>query len=487
MATAAQARPRRPQARFAAAIPLLLAATVFAVLVQSLFIPIDSDVSWLITVNEKMLAGQRLYTDVIEPNPPASIWLYTPAVWAAAQLRLRAEAAVVALFILFALCSCAATLRLCDRLSRPPHPLVLAASVAFVTLVLPLGTFAQREHAALLLALPVLAGLAVIADRQGLSMRAALAIGAAAGMVIVIKPHFALAMVPPLCFAAWRARGLKPVLPVALAAAGVVAGYAMALVAFAPDYFRLLPMLGAVYLPLREQWTTLLRGPVLIMPLAIYALAFILRPRRVDSLAAMFLIGSAGFALAALIQAKGYLNHALPAMALGLVGLALVATQPEIQAQRRRLVLISAAALAGLQLFAMASIQPIPGLAAAVARVAPAKPSMITLGPDLLTGHPLVRNVDGRWVGSRPALFIAAGAHRQLAGASGVERTRLQRWYDSDIESFAADVRQQRPDVILVDVRPEVAWLRNDLRVRQVMAAYRPAARAGAVEVWVRR
>jgi hypothetical protein len=44
------------------------------------FVGANSDVSWEITLSEKILDGQRLYTDLIEINPPASTFLYLPAV-----------------------------------------------------------------------------------------------------------------------------------------------------------------------------------------------------------------------------------------------------------------------------------------------------------------------------------------------------------------------------------------------------------------------
>ena len=201
----------------------------------------------------------------------------------------------------------------------------------------------------------------------------------------------------------------------------------------------------------------------------------------------MFLIGSAGFTVAGLIQGKGYLNHALPGMALGFVGLVLLALEPGIERDRRNFVLTATAALACLELYAMASIQPTRGLAEAVQRVAPPHPSVITLGPDLLTGHPLVRNVGGRWAGSRAGMYIAVGAHSELPGARGPAKARLLRWYQADVAAFADDVQRERPDVILVDARPELVWLRNEPKIQSAIAGYRPRARVGDVEVWVRR
>jgi len=486
MATLAQSRIARSGPLVRPTVAVGLVAVIFAALVQSFVMSIDCDVSWLITVNEKMLAGQRLYVDVVEVNPPASIWLYTPPVWLAEQLRLRPEAVVVAAFIAWALLASAFALRLGGKLRQPPRPLVFFAALAFVELILPLGTFAQREHAAVLLAFPVLTAFAVIAEGRALSLPVRIAVGAAAGLVITIKPHFALAIVPAALFAAWRARAVKPMIPIAAAAAALVALYAAALLLFTPQYLQMLPMLADVYLPLRERWSILLAGPVVVAPLAVFAIALVLRPRRFAALPAMFLIGSAGFALAGVIQGKGYLNHALPGIALGLVGLVLLATDTGVE-RGRKFVLAAAAGLACIEFYAMACIRPIPGLAQAVERVAPPRPSVITLGPDLLTGHPLVRNVDGRWVGSSAGLYVAAGAHPQIPHAHGEARARLLRWYEADVDSFAADVEWAHPDVILVDTRPDFAWLRKEPKVQRAIAGYIPRARVGDVEVWVRR
>jgi hypothetical protein len=487
MATLARSTPLRPRLMFRPTLLIAFAAAVITALVQSFLVPIDCDVSWLTTVNEKMLAGQRLYVDIIEVNPPASIWLYTPFVWLAHQLQLRPEAMIVAAFIAGALATSALALRIGAHLRRSPNPLIFFALLCFVELLLPLGTFAQREHAAILFAAPALTALAVLSEKRALSLPLRVIAGLAAGLVIAIKPHFALAIIPAVVLAAWQARALRPMIPAAAAAIAVIALYAAAVVVFTPEYLQLLPMLAAAYLPLHDYWLTLLRGPVVIVPLAIYALALFLRPGRVAALAAMFLIASAGFAVAGLIQGKGYLNHALPGMALGFVGLVLLALEPGIERDRRNFVLAATAALACLEVYAMASIQPIRGLAEAVQRVAPPRPSVITLGPDLLTGHPLVRNVGGRWAGSRAGMYIAVGAYSELPGARGPAKARLFRWYEDDVAAFANDVQRERPDVILVDARPELAWLRKEPKIQRAVAGYRPRARVGDVEIWVRR
>ncbi|HLH48128.1 MAG TPA: hypothetical protein VKV96_02200, partial [Roseiarcus sp.] len=55
---------------------LIPAAAALAALAIGLWRPVNTDISWLLTVNERILAGATPYKDVIELNPPASILLY---------------------------------------------------------------------------------------------------------------------------------------------------------------------------------------------------------------------------------------------------------------------------------------------------------------------------------------------------------------------------------------------------------------------------
>jgi hypothetical protein len=54
---------------------LPLALIVAAAIAVRHFVGANTDVSWEITLSEKILDGQRLYVDLIELNPPASTFL----------------------------------------------------------------------------------------------------------------------------------------------------------------------------------------------------------------------------------------------------------------------------------------------------------------------------------------------------------------------------------------------------------------------------
>lgn len=462
------------------ALPLLASAFLLAAAtIQANWIPVDADVSWLITVCEAVLSGQRLYVDLLEANPPASVWLYLPPVWLAHATGLKPEAVVVGAALAGSLLSLWATVTTASHLSRAPRPSLLAAACGFVLFLLPGGLFAQREHVALMLALPVLTQLAAIADRQRLSLASTSAGGAAAGLLIVIKPHFALVLLLPAVWTLLRTRDVRRLVTPALIAAAIAVIYAAALLLFARDYLRVLPMLADTYLPMRDKPANFLIGPMLLAPALFFALSRLLRARSATQSTILYL-GAAGFALAGLIQGKNYLNHALPGMALALVALLLLFGQLGDRS-RRRLVGLATFAIAAIQLNATVAIQPLPGLAEAIVRAGPPRPTIMTLGTELSTGHPAVRHARGRWVGSSPALFTAAGARYV-----GLDRPAARRWYHADLDTFVRDVRTKRPDLLLIEDRSR-AWLLKDPAIRAAVSPYHPVARAGDIEVWRRR
>src|SRR5713101_4776931 len=69
--------------------PLLwfLIALVFVVaIVLRQVVPLNTDVSWLLTIGERVLDGQRLYVDIVEINPPMAVLAYLPGIAVARAL-----------------------------------------------------------------------------------------------------------------------------------------------------------------------------------------------------------------------------------------------------------------------------------------------------------------------------------------------------------------------------------------------------------------
>lgn len=459
------------------AAPIALCALA-AILMQTVWLPIDADVSWLITVCEKVLSGARLYVDVVEVNPPASVWLYLPLVWAAHATGAKPEALVGGGFVAAGVISSLCTVRLASKLDDAPRPMFVAFAAGLVTLVFPMALFAQREHAALLLALPALTALALIAEGKRLRLGAAIATGFAAGLVIVIKPHFALAVLPAAIWAAWCCRSLKPLLPGLASAFAALGLYAAAVLLWAEAYFGWVPVLSHVYLPLHDTLWHVLADP-LLFPALVLLLALLLRPERLPALVITSALGALGFAAAAMVQAKDYPNHLLPGGGLALFAALTILGSNAPRREKRAI----SAAIAVVCLWQMQgwAILPDAKVSAAITEVAPPHPRVITLGRELTTGHPVTRNIGARWVGSRAGLYIAGIAHDHdmndpLAVAA----------YRRDIRGFAEDVARNSPDVILVD-RRDKAWLMQEPQIAQAMRGYMPGKRTGDIEVWVRK
>ncbi|MBV9527218.1 hypothetical protein [Sphingomonas sp.] len=462
-------------------LPALAAAALalLAIVIQSLWMPVDADVSWLITVCERVLGGDRLYENIIEVNPPASVWLYMPLVWTAARLGLRPEAVIVGAFVVGALASTTATVRLAASLGDDETPGWLAPALAFATLVLPMGLFAEREHAALLLALPILAALATIAEGKATPRGSTVLSGIGAGLVIVLKPPFALAILAPAVWAAVKQRSVRPLLPAFAAACMVCAMYALAVAALAPAYFDLLPVLEQTYLRMHEVWWKLIIG-VLLFPAISAGLVAVLRPPRIPPLAVAWSLGALGFTAAALVQAKNYPNHWLPGAALAALAVAAALSVSETEKDRRRLVGAGLILLVAMELHATA-IRPDPALASAIEQAVPPAPTIMALSTELDTGHPVTRNVGGQWVGSRASLFTAAGAR-----FVGLKHPQAAALYRDDVHAFALDVARHRPELILVNLA-EKPQLMAEPEIRSAMAAYHPSRRADGVELWLRR
>lgn len=454
-------------------------AVIVAIAVQSLWIPIDADVSWLITVSERVLAGDRLYVDILEVNPPASVWMYIPLVWLAQLAGLKPEAVVAGAFVAAALASVALTARMALKLDRAPSPFVLVGALAFVTLVLPMGLFAQREHAALLLAFPTLTAMALLAEGKPLGRVALDGSGAAAGLIIVIKPYFVLAVVGPAVWAAFERRSLSPMWPAIGAALLAIATYALAILTLAHPFLELVPTIARTYGAMHEVWWKVALGPALY-PAVCAILAILLRAPRIPTLGVVWALGAVGFIIAAWAQAKNYPNHALPQCALALAALTVVLCGSEGTGARRRVVTAALAAVALCQMYAW-TIVPDPAVAAAIQQSGASAPRVMALSPNLATGHPVTRNVGGAWVGDRAGLFTAAAA--RFVGLGDPE---MQRAYREDVRAFARDMEREEPDVVLVHA-PTKAWLMRDPEIAESMRDYRFEARGAKTEVWVRR
>jgi hypothetical protein len=328
---AAAALPHRRGAALSSARPLRLLALVpaAAFLLVALSPPLNHDVAAVLNFAERMLAGERLYADLIDVNPPlifvlnllpAAIGAWTPL-----------DAVQGLLVCLLGLCALSAWMAL--QLARPAAGPVETAclSVAIPLLTLAAGyDFGQREHLMAVAALPYLflAARRIKGTPTGLGLMLGATLLAAAGFAL--KPHFLA--VPGLVEALvllQRGPGRALQDPVPWAMAGLWLAYLASLPLLFPDYLgHVMPLVWDYYLDLGglAWWQVILTerlgtALMLLLPLAVLAA----QPGR-GALPKVIAAAALGATVSAVVQHKGWSYHALPVRLLaGLLAIVLAA------------------------------------------------------------------------------------------------------------------------------------------------------------------
>jgi len=478
------------------------------------FVVANTDVSWDITLSEKILDGQRLYIDLIEVNPPATVFLYLPAVALARALGWAPEIVVDALVFLGALVSLGISSDILRRYRSLDN--LNGWSAAFFTLavltILPAQTFGEREHIALIAVLPALAVLAARAKSAKPLLWHCLVAGAGAGVTICIKPHFALALVLAAAAAAHYSRSWRTLLVMEnWMAVAIAALYGICVVIFCRAFITdVMPEVVDVYLPVRLSLVdSLISMPVILWTGAILVVLGLSRGTGGNAVRLVLLMASAGFAAAFVIQGKGWGYQSYPMLALVLIALDLTAAFRRRAAEQagERGGFISICAIVALYVilyviaawsFAWFNVAVDTRAAAAlVRRVAPPHPSIVVISDDGALGHPLVRMVGGRWISSSMGLWVTLDATALRIGGGLDEATdrRLATYLEAERQRLIGEIRDGKPDIIILDQRPDriavdghgaswSEWVKADRDLSALAAAnYREAGSADGLAV----
>jgi hypothetical protein len=481
-------------AYFERLIPLGAAIAALAV---ALMRPTNLDVSWLLTVNERILAGASAYQGVIELNPPASILLYRIPVLVAKLLSIRPEFAVAGMLALLiaGVFAYAASILSRYRLGAAACNGVFLAASAFVLSVLPFDEIAQREHFAAIFIFPY--ALIAIARSTGKKIAPGdgLVAGAMLGLCIAIKPHFALCALMVAGYEAFRSRDIRTFFRIEHWAAGAIAlAYFVASVIFYPRYFSdILPMLADLYLPIRLGLVELVKRAALAAVLPV-SLCWIFRHREQNAGTIVLLMIGAGFLCAYLIQGKGWSYHAYPFVAFFLIAAswAIQQSQNEAAGLTRRLgvAVLAITVILSAPRFFRADVSH-PGLAAAITRLAP-HPKILALAFPQNLGHPLTRDIGGVWVGRTWGLWATGGAAlmKERVGDDPVLRAKADAYFENDRLMLTQDIESQRPDIVLLQETigfDFVQWIAQSPRLQAAMTDYRLVETIDGVEIFQRR
>ncbi|TPM42501.1 hypothetical protein FJ951_24145 [Mesorhizobium sp. B2-2-3] len=483
-----------------------LLIAIYAIVVSLMVMPTNVDVSWLLTIGERVLNGERLYIDIVEVNPPFSVWLYLPFLVMERLTGLSAEiwvsVGVVALVVASVCFSARILARADETLKRYVWLIPIAAF--FVLFLFP-PDFGQREQIAVIALLPWLALLSArdrTADFRAGNLAEWIVAGVGAGIFLMIKPPFSvLALAVPALTIALQRRSLHPLLtPENIVGGTLTVAYLIALAVFMQPFFTdVLPLLRQVYLPMRLPVFEVLKLWPVTMFAAIAAATLAMgHPCRRDRDAKILLLAGAAYVPAFVIMGKGWTYQALPFLTFGVLALLLqyirlksLQSLPLLAKVGLALGLFSIVKLAVAQQ-GLAFAQPRSDLDVATAAVTRAidHPTFMSIGSRLQAGNPLARMTGARVVARNPSAWMIndAGILIQLAH-DPAQRLDLETLRQEYMMAIASELAAKQPDIVVDDGTAEPhapTPLRDNVIFAKALGGYRPLVQNGSVTVLIR-
>jgi hypothetical protein len=320
----------------------LLPALLFVPIV--LAPPLNHDVAAVLQFSQRWLAGERLYSDLIDVNPPLIFVLNLIPAGIAAVTPLDGAAALRLCLLAYGGFCWWLAMRVRDRGAEGSVERAFLNVLPALFLLAAGYDFGQREHLMAVAALPYVLAAARRASGEVPSGR--VAVGVLAGVAFALKPHFLgipalvelgvlLARRPEGAFLPGIALALRRSLrdPVPWLMVGVSAAYLASLPLLFPDYLgTVVPLVWNFYLDLggSSAWRVLLTprlfvATCLLLPLLFLAFRGLPNLQRAPRAALpplLALTAVAAFA-AAVVQHRGWSYHVLPIelFACGLGGL----------------------------------------------------------------------------------------------------------------------------------------------------------------------
>lgn len=475
---------------------LALAALLVVAIILRHVLPANTDVSWLLTVAERVIDGQRLYVDVIETNPPMAVLTYIPAIAVARAVGLPAEMVTDGLIFVAIFASLAVVTYILknDAVLHGLAGWTLALLAFAILTILPSKIFGQREHIAVVELLPALALYAVRMKGERPPIPAILAAGVGAGLALSFKPHFAIGFLCGLAALAVYGRSWRILLtPENFIAAAIAAIYVLCTVVFYPSYLSAIaPLVRDVYIQVGDSVIQMLKTPAVpIWAAAMFAALVAKRAGRIDSLLLLLLATSFGFMLAFFLQRKGWPYHSYPMIALAMLGLgyALATRTPFDRAPGIfAIATLTIAFVQSILWFNWAFDKAFDArpLQASIARLGP-HPKILAITGEPGIGHPLTRALQGTWVSRQQSLWVAAYL-RNLRGGASIDPERnaiLEMYAAKERAMLVEDIRKNPPTVVLVDNFSDnwSNWLRENPGVADLIGDYRLVATINDIEV----
>lgn len=498
-------------------------------LVAVLAFPAHHDVAWFLYMARRVLAGDTLYSDIVDVNPPLIVLMGLPA-----ELLARVGLWDVLAFRMLTLMTCAISVVLIERIlavmdgrAVQRRTAVLLVIIAF--LLLEPVQFGQREHIAFVLVAPWVIAVGARTAGRDLPAGAAVLTGVLAGLGFAMKPHFLI--VPAALEAFWfmarsRATALPPAgapRPEVYALISVLATYGIGITMITPAYFEVAGLARRAYagfaeVPIRELLFANARR-LFVVGACVSVCALSRGTDDASRTRQALIVASLGFLFAAVSQRKGWTYQWVPAtgfatIAAGTPVIPALAGRMHAFASRiegpglaRRLRLESDAMAALMAVFLAVPLTVVQSRAADNERVRLASDlhqlggllplierhaadgPIAALSVTMLPGFPLVNYAETEWGLRFNSLWPIASFYAGPPNGAPVSAFRTTAEMGPDerylFEAATTDLVRRPPKVLIVDTTPFggansfdwLAYFSQDRGVRALLADYRPLAK----------
>lgn len=438
--------------------------------------PLNPDAAWLLYAAGRVLRGERLYTDILEINPPLIIWLNLPVAWVSQMTGWADAAAFRAAVLGLVALSCGICLALARAGGRSCGRWVLAA-VLFALLPLVGGMFGQREHLLLALVLPLVSLAALRIEQVPISTVPAATIGLLGAVGIALKPQYAVGWLLLVAYRWWAGgRRARPLTPEDAAVVGVGIAYPLLVLTLTPAYFPLVAGAARDYLGYGSQplsYVLVDDSPALWFYLALVVWLLFDRGARRTPRSGVLAAMGLGAVAAVAAQHKGWSYHYLPltACAFLLAVSTLASARGEGIGGLARLlygaaVLLFAGSMSSLIVRrAFGPLDPREqrqvATRAAVARETGAR-TILVLSSQLRDAFPLTNDARLRWVGGYPNMWMSLVYYSADRGGSPAYHSppAMPPGERLAFDRTVRDLVEARPDLLVVE-SPELNARRN--------------------------
>ncbi|GIU67360.1 hypothetical protein [Candidatus Phycosocius spiralis] len=490
--------------------PIIVGLCIFGLgIAASIVLPPGPDILWRLHIGEAILAGQKLYRDIIEVNPPLWFWAALPAAFVA-QITPLSSTLALAIFHNWGIVGASFLFIHLARktLDGGSARWVTVAYIAGLCLM-SMGDLGQREQSLLLASGLWVALISARAEKHPISFPIACLTGFFCAYGFALKHYFILIPVVLEAWLLWHQRRIwRPWRPENVVLLGCACLYAGLVFKLAPEFLtRVLNLVQLSYYgfgpwnaftPQERLLKLIAQCSFIILPI----IAFVcVKERR--TMASALLLASLTCCVIVWLQQKGWRYHFIAANGLSIMVLSLMCC-PDGESQRSGRLARVLPPLALAPLVWTAIVQPAlasvknegqwiePALKVLIAQQPKDNRIMILSTAPERTFYPLARA--GRPYGSRhysmwmlPALLTPRqNPHLEAMRQEELKRVRSE---------FVADLMCSSPDLIIGEVgfyrNPQrklfdaMAFMTQDLQLKAWLDEfYQQGAQSGPFPVW---